>query len=62
MLRSLHVLLRASRLAEHYVDHLGLMAAYFAAVGTAVSNSWVSLDWLHAGQGANQDRFFAVPR
>ncbi len=33
VLRSLHVLLRAARLNTHYVDRLGLLAAYFAAVG-----------------------------
>ncbi len=32
VLRTLHVLLRGARLDTHYVDPLGLLAAYFAAV------------------------------
>ncbi len=32
VLRSLHVLLHGARLRGHYLDDLGLMAAYFAAV------------------------------
>lgn len=40
VLQTLHVLLHGAGLATNYVDRLGLLAAYFAAVSTVVVHTW----------------------
>ncbi|EFJ40245.1 3'5'-cyclic nucleotide phosphodiesterase, partial [Volvox carteri f. nagariensis] len=48
VLHTLHVLLHGARLTEHYLDELGLMAAYFAAIVHDYGHPGLTNDFLVA--------------